>query len=350
MVKILECVPNFSEGQDMNIIRSIISAMIDAGNIKVLDVSSGKAANRTVVTFTGQPEDVLQSAFRGIEKAAELIDMKKHQGQHPRFGTTDVCPLIPLAGMEIEEVAELARKLAARVGDELGIPVYCYEYAAFVDERRNLADCRSGGYERLKEKIAHKKWRPDFGPSKWTERISKSGAVAIGARNILVAYNVNLDTTSAIVAGAIAGEVRESGRVIREGDEIAGRIITNENRDPIRIPGTLQKVRAIGWYLEDYDIAQVSMNLTDIDITGVYNAFEEVSRKASDRGIKVTGSELIGLIPLKLMLDAGRYYLRRQRRPVNISDEEIINVAVESLGLNDLYPFDPKKKIIEYVI
>jgi len=350
MDKILECVPNFSEGRNDNIIRDIISAMTGAGNIKILDVSSGKSANRTVVTFTGPPEDVLESAFRGIEKATQLIDMTKHRGVHPRFGATDVCPLVPLAGMKIDEAAELARKLAARVGDELGIPVYCYEYAAFDDERRSLANCRSGGYEGLKEKITGERWNPDYGPAKWTEKVSKTGAVAIGARNVLVAYNVNLDTKSAIVAGAIAGEVRESGRIMREGDEINGKIISDKKGNPLFLRGTLKKVRAIGWYLEDYDIAQISMNLTDIDTTPVHTAFNEVRRKALERGIKVTGSELIGLVPLKSMLEAGKYYLRRQRRPVNISDDEIIKVAVDSLGLNDLYTFDPKKKIIEYVI
>jgi glutamate formiminotransferase / formiminotetrahydrofolate cyclodeaminase len=348
MDKIVECVPNFSEGRDEAVINDIVRSIKSGGKINILDFSSGKAANRSVITFAGSPGDVQEAAFRGIEKAAQLIDMTKHQGEHPRFGATDVCPLIPLAGMEMEEAAELARKLSHRVGNELGIPVYCYEYAAFKSERHNLANCRSGGYEKLKSRIITELWKPDFGPAEWNSSVSRTGAVAIGARNVLVAYNVNLDTTSALIASDIASDIRESGRVRSKKDN-AG--LNNTGKDmPLAIPGTLPKVRALGWYIDDFGIAQVSMNLTDIDITPVHIAFEEVSRRAAELGVKVTGSELVGLIPLKAMLEAGKYYLHKHKKSALIPEEEIIKAAVNFLGLNDLYPFDPQKKIIEYVI
>ncbi|WP_372947135.1 glutamate formimidoyltransferase [Mariniphaga sp.] len=350
MKKILECVPNFSEGKDSRIIKEITDSIESVEGIKLLDVDPGKATNRTVVTFVGEPESVIEAAFRGIKKAAQVIDMNKHHGEHPRFGATDVCPLVPVANISMEETLEYARKLAERVGKELSIPVYCYEFAAFTDVRKSLANCRSGEYEELKEKISTKKWKPDFGPAEWSEKIAKSGATAIGARNFLVAYNVNLNTTSTRRANAIAFDVREAGRVKREGDPITGKIVTDENGELVRIPGTLKKTRAIGWFIEEYGIAQISMNLTDITVTPVHAVFDEVSEKARERGIRVTGSELVGLIPLQAMLDAGKYFLRKQQRSAGISDEEIIKIAIKSMGLDELHPFDPKKKIIEYLI
>jgi glutamate formiminotransferase/formiminotetrahydrofolate cyclodeaminase len=350
MKKILECVPNFSEGRDARVIKEITDSIESVEGIKLLDVDPGKATNRTVVTFVGEPEAVVEAAFRGIKKAAQVIDMSKHHGEHPRFGATDVCPLVPVANITMEETVEYARKLAERVGKELSIPVYCYEFAAFSKERKSLANCRSGEYEGLKEKISTKKWRPDFGPAEWSEKMAKSGATAIGARNFLVAYNINLNTTSTRRANAIAFDVREAGRVKREGDPLTGKIVTDKNGEPVRIPGTLKKTRAIGWFIEEYGVAQISMNLTDITVTPVHVAFDEVSEKARERGLRVTGSELVGLIPLQAMLDAGKYFLRKQQRSTGISDEEIIKIAVKSMGLDELYPFDPKKKIIEFLI
>lgn len=350
MKKILECVPNFSEGKDRKIIKEITDAIESVEGIKLLDVDPGKATNRTVVTFVGEPEAVVEAAFRGIQKAAQVIDMGKHHGEHPRFGATDVCPLVPVSNISMEETVELARKLAERVGKELLIPVYCYEFAAFSPERKSLANCRSGEYEGLRQKIVSKKWKPDFGPSAWNESVAKTGATAIGARNFLVAYNVNLNTTSTRRANAIAFDVREAGRVKREGDPLTGKIVTDEIGEPVRIPGTLKKTRAIGWFIEEYGIAQISMNLTDITVTPVHVAFDEVCEKARERGIRVTGSELVGLIPLQAMLDAGKYFLRKQQRSTGISDEEIIKIAIKSMGLDELHPFDSKKKIIEYLI
>ncbi|WP_167606075.1 glutamate formimidoyltransferase [Maribellus sediminis] len=350
MKKIIECVPNFSEGRDMSIIKEITNAIESVAEISLLDVDPGKATNRTVVTFVGEPDDVLEAAFRGIKKAAELIDMSQHHGEHPRFGATDVCPLVPVANVTMEEAVEYARKLAKRVGEELEIPVFCYEFAAFNEKRRSLANCRSGEYEALKERISSDEWKPDFGPTAWNEKVAGSGATAIGARNFLIAYNINLNTTSTRRANAIAFDVREAGRVKREGNPVTGKIVNDENGEPVRIPGTLKKTRAIGWYIEEYGVAQISMNLTDITVTPVHVAFDEVVEKAGERGIRVTGSELVGLIPLQAMLDAGKYFLKKQERSTGISDEEIIKIAVKSLGLDELYPFDPKKKIIEYVI
>lgn len=350
MKKIIECVPNFSEGRDMSIIKEITNAIESVAGISLLDVDPGKATNRTVVTFVGEPEDVMEAAFRGIKKAAEVIDMSKHKGEHPRFGATDVCPLVPVANVTMEETVVYARQLAERVGTELGIPVFCYEFAANKERRRSLANCRSGEYEGLKDRISTTEWKPDFGPDTWNERVKGSGATAIGARNFLVAYNVNLNTTSTRRANAIAFDIREAGRVLREGDPVTGKIVTDENGEPVRIPGSLKKTRAIGWYIEEYGIAQISINLTDISVTPVHVAFDEVSEKARERGLRATGSELVGLIPLEAMLDAGKYFLRKQQRSTGISDEEIIKIAVKSLGLDELGPFDPKKKIIEYVI
>jgi glutamate formiminotransferase/formiminotetrahydrofolate cyclodeaminase len=350
MNKILECVPNFSEGKDLNKIKQITDAIESVDGIKLLDVDPGKATNRTVVTFVGAPEDIVEAAFRGIKKAAEVIDMRKHDGEHPRFGATDVCPLVPVANVTMEEAVVLARKLAERVGKELGIPVFCYEFAAFKEERKSLASCRSGEYEGLKDRISTEKWKPDFGPDVWSEKVAGSGATAIGSRNFLVAYNVNLNTTSTRRANAIAFDIRESGRVVREGNPLTGKIVTDENGEPVRIPGSLKKTRAIGWYIAEYGIAQISINLTDITVTPVHVAFDEVCERSRERGLRVTGSELVGLIPLNAMLDAGKYFLRKQQRSLGISDDEIIKIAIKSLGLDELGPFDPKKKIIEYVI
>jgi glutamate formiminotransferase/formiminotetrahydrofolate cyclodeaminase len=347
MKQLIECVPNFSEGRDEKIIKQITNAIEGVEGIKLLNVDPGKATNRTVVTFVGEPEVVIEGAFQGAKMAAQLIEMSKHKGEHPRFGATDVCPLVPIANITMEETVVYARKLAKRLGEELGISVYCYEFAAFSEERKSLANCRAGEYEGLKEKLQKPEWKPDFGPVLLNDR---SGATAVGARNFLIAYNVNLNTTSVRRANSIAFDVREAGRVVREGDPVTGKIVNDSNGEPLRIPGTLKKVRAIGWFIKEYGIAQISMNLTDITVTSMHQAFDEVSERARARGIRVTGSELIGVIPLQAMLDAGKYFLRKQQRSVGIPDEEIIKIAVKSLGLDELAPFDPKKRIIEYLI
>jgi len=347
MKQLIECVPNFSEGRDEKIIKQITDAIESVDGIKLLNVDPGKATNRTVVTFVGEPEQIIEAAFQGAKMAAQLIDMSKHKGEHPRFGATDVCPLVPIANITMEETVVYARKLAQRLGEELGISVYCYEFAAYCEERQSLANCRAGEYEGLNEKLQNPQWKPDFGPDILN---AKSGATAVGARNFLIAYNVNLNTTSVRRANSIAFDVREAGRVVREGDPVTGKIVNDANGDPLRIPGTLKKVRAIGWFIQEYGIAQISMNLTDISVTSMHVAFDEVVERARDRGIRVTGSELIGVIPLQAMLDAGKYFLRKQERSVGIPDAEIIKIAVKSLGLDELAPFDPKKRIIEYLI
>ena len=347
MKQLIECVPNFSEGRDERIIKQITNAIEQVEGIKLLNVDPGKDTNRTVVTFVGEPEQVIEAAFQGAKMAAQLIDMSKHKGEHPRFGATDVCPLIPIANISMEETVVYARKLAKRMGEELGISVYCYEFAAATEVRQSLANCRAGEYEGLKEKLQKPEWKPDFGPSILNER---AGATAVGARNFLIAYNVNLNTTSVRRANSIAFDVREAGRVVREGDPITGKILTDEHGEPQRIPGSLKKVRAIGWFIQQYGVAQISMNLTDITVTSMHQAFDEVSERARDRGIRVTGSELIGVIPLQAMLDAGKYFLRKQERSVGVPDAELIKIAVKSLGLDELAPFDPKKRIIEYLI
>jgi glutamate formiminotransferase/formiminotetrahydrofolate cyclodeaminase len=347
MKQIIECVPNFSEGNDLGIIRQITDEIESIGGVRLLDVDPGRATNRTVVTFVGEPGPVMEAAFKAIARACRLIDMRKHKGEHPRMGATDVCPFIPVANISMEETAAYARQLAARVGKELAIPVYCYENAAFTPERKNLAAIREGEYEGLPEKLKDPRWKPDFGPADFKPQ---SGATAIGARDFLVAFNVNLNTTSTRRANAIAFDVRERGRVMREGDHVAGKIITDDNGDPVNIPGTLKAVKAIGWYIEEYGIAQISMNLTNIAITPVHVAFDEVCARAAERGIRVTGSELVGLIPLKSMLEAGRYFLKKQQRSVGVSEDELIKIAVRSMGLDDLRPFNPKEKIIEYLI
>jgi len=347
MKQLIECVPNFSEGRDLSIIKQITDAIESVKGIRLLNVDPGHATNRTVVTFVGEPEQVVEAAFRAIQRASELIDMRYHKGEHPRFGATDVCPFIPVSDITMEETVEYARLLAKRVGNQLNIPVYCYEFAAFEDKRRSLANCRAGEYEGLAEKMKTAGWQPDFGPATFNER---SGATAIGARNFLIAYNVNLNTTSVRLANSIAFDIREAGRIKREGDPITGKIIVDENDEPVRIPGTLKKVRAIGWFIKEYGIAQISINLTDISTTSVHQAFDEVCERARDRGIRVTGSELIGMIPLQAILDAGKYFLQKQHRSIGIPDREIIKIAVKSLGLDELAPFDPDKRIIEYFL
>lgn len=345
MSQIIECVPNFSEGRDMELIGQITDRIEGVEGVKLLDVDPGKATNRTVVTFVGSPDAVIEAAFQAVSKAGELIDMAKHSGEHPRFGATDVCPLVPVAGISMEETASYARKLAERIGNELQIPVYCYENAAFSEDRRNLAHVRSGEYEGLKDKLLLPGWKPDFGPA---EFVPRTGSIAVGARDFLVAYNINLNTTSTRRANAIAFDVRERGRVKREGHPLTGKIALDEQGKPVMIPGTLKSVKAIGWYIEEYGVAQISMNLTNISVTPVHVAFDEVCDRARDRGIRVTGSELVGLVPLKAMLDAGRYFLRKQKRSTGISDRELIKIAVKSMGLDELAPFFPEEKIIEY--
>ncbi len=350
MNQLIECVPNFSEGNDMGIIRQITDRIESVEGVKLLDVDPGKATNRTVVTFVGEPETVIEAAFRAVKKASEIIDMRHHHGEHPRFGATDVCPLVPIRGITMEEVAGYARTLAQRIGEELGIPVYCYENAAFTEERRNLASCRAGEYEGLAEKIRDPRWKPDFGPAEFTPQVALSGATAVGARDFLVAYNVNLNTTSVRRANAVAYDIREKGRPLREGHPVTGKIKKDENGEEIYIPGALKACKAIGWYIEEYGIAQVSINLTNIRITPVHIAFEESCHSAQKRGMRVTGSELVGLIPLQAMLDAGKYFLRKQNRSAGVSESELIKIAVKSLGLDDLKPFHPKEKIIEYLL
>ncbi len=347
MKKLIECVPNFSEGKDMGVINNITREIETVEGVKLLDVDPGQATNRTVVTFVGSPDEVVEAAFRAVKRAAELIDMRKHKGAHPRMGATDVCPLVPVANISMEEVVEYAHKLAKRIGDELGISVYCYENAALKPERRNLANCRKGEYEAMADKLKQPEWKPDFGPACLNER---SGVTAVGARDFLVAYNINLNTTSARRANAIAFDVREKGRVKRKGHPLTGKIVKDEKGDQVYIPGTLKEVKAIGWFIEEYGIAQISMNLTNISITPVHVAFDEVCAKAANRGIRVTGSELVGLVPLKAMLDAGKYFLKKQQRSLGVSGDELIKIAVKSMGLDELKPFDPKEKIIEYMI
>ncbi len=347
MKQIVECIPNFSEGNNADVIKQITDEIRSVEGIKLLNIDPGKATNRTVVTFVGDPESVVEAAFLAARKASQLIDMSKHKGEHPRFGATDVCPLVPVKGITMDEVVIYARRLAARIGEEMKIPVYCYEKAAFSQDRRNLAVVRSGEYEGLKEKLTDPDWKPDFGPAEFNAR---TGAIAVGARNFLVAYNINLNTTSTRRANAIAYDIREKGRIRREGDSLTSRIITDDEGKPVYEPGALKAVKAIGWYIKEYGIAQISINLTDITITPVHIAFEETCKRAEERGVRVTGSELVGLVPLDAMLEAGRYFLKKQQRSAGVSDRELIKIAVKSLGLNDLYEFKPQEKIIEYML
>lgn len=347
MKQLIECVPNFSEGCNSAIIKQVTDEIEKIEGVKLLDVDPGKATNRTVVTFVGPPDAVIEAAFQAIKKAGQIIDMSKHHGEHPRFGATDVCPLVPIANITMEETAAYAHQLAERVGKELEIPVYCYENAAFTPERRNLAICRAGEYEGLPDKLKDPKWKPDFGPAKFNPH---TGAIAIGARDFLVAYNVNLNTTSTRRANSVAFDIREKGRPDREGNPITGKKKLDASGKEIWIPGSLKACKAIGWFIEEYGIAQISINLTNISITPVHIAFEEVCKKAQERGMRVTGSELVGLIPKKAMIDAGKYFLEKQSRSTGVSEEEIIKISVKSLGLDDLKPFNPKEKIIEYLL
>ena len=350
MNQIVECVPNYSEGRDRTVIDRIVAAIATVKGVKVLDVDPGEATNRTVVTFVGSPADVCEAAFRGAAKAQELIDMRVHHGAHPRSGATDVLPLIPVSGITLEECAALARALAERLYKELGIPCYCYEAAAFNPERKNLAVCRAGEYEALPEKIADPARRPDFSPEVYNDIVARSGATNVGARNFLVAVNYNLNTTSTRRAMAVAFDVREKGRKAREGGSLTGKLLKDEKGNQLWIPGTLKGCKAIGWYIDEYGIAQVSMNITDIDATPLHVAFEEVSRAAAARGLRVTGAEIVGLVPKKVLIDAGRFYLEKQQRSLGISEEEILKIAVKSMSLDDLKPFNPKEKVIEFLM
>ncbi|MFP4691485.1 MAG: glutamate formimidoyltransferase [Bacteroidales bacterium] len=347
MKRIVECVPNFSEGKDMGVIDKITREIESVEGVKLLDVDPGQDTNRTVVTFVGTPDEVVEAAFQAVKKASELIDMRKHKGAHPRMGATDVCPLVPVSNITMEETIEYAHKLARRIGDELGISVYCYENAARKPERKNLANCRKGEYEGMAEKLQQPEWTPDFGPA---ELNTRAGVTAVGARDFLVAYNINLNTTSTRRANAVAFDVREKGRVKREGHPLTGKIVKDGNGDPVYIPGTLKAVKGIGWFIEEYGVAQISMNLTNIKVTPVHVAFDEVCKKADARGLRVTGSELVGLVPLDAMLDAGKYFLRKQERSLGVSESELIKIAVKSMGLDELKPFNPKEKIIEYML
>jgi glutamate formiminotransferase/formiminotetrahydrofolate cyclodeaminase len=344
---LIECVPNFSEGRDRAVIEQITAAIESVGDVTLLHVDPGRATNRTVVTFVGPPEPVLEAAFRSARKAAELIDMRRHHGEHPRFGALDVCPLVPISGISMQDTALLARRLAQRLGEELGLTTYCYEHAAASEQRRNLSDVRAGEYEGLRDKLSRPEWKPDFGPATFNAR---SGATAVGARDFLVAYNVNLNTTSTRRANAIAFDIREKGRPRREGDPLTGKVVRDAAGRPVMIPGSLRCVKAIGWFIEEYGVAQISINLTNLSVTPLHVAFDEVCRKAEARGVRVTGSELVGLVPLRAMLDAGRYFLHKQQRSSGVSDRELVKIAIKSLGLGDLAPFKPEEKIIEYAM
>ena len=344
--QIIECVPNISEGRDAVKIKTITDVVETVDGVKLLDVDPGKATNRTVITFVGEPQKVIEAAFLVIKKAAELIDMSKQTGAHPRFGATDVCPLVPISGITMEETVEYAHKLAKRVGEELSIPVYCYENAAQEEKRKNLANCRSGEYEGLKEKLTNPEWKPDFGPAEYTDKVKTSGVTAISARDFLIAYNINLNSTSTRRANAVAFDIREAGRFKLE----KGKKVLDENGEGIRIPGKLKAVKGIGWFIEEYGVAQISYNLTNISITSMHVAFDETDKAATARGLRVTGSELIGLIPLQAMLDCADYYLIKQQRSLGCSEAEKIKIAVKSLGLDELKPFNPQEKIIEYML
>lgn len=348
--QIIECVPNFSEGRDMAVIKQITDEIEACEGVRLLDVDPGKATNRTVVTFVGEPEAVVEAAFRAVKKAGEVIDMRHHHGEHPRIGATDVLPLVPVSGITLEECAQLARKLAERIATETGIPCYCYEAAALKPERRNLAVCRAGEYEAIPEKLADPAKAPDFGARPYDESIARTGCTVVGARDFLIAVNFNLNTTSTRRANAIAFDVREKGRPERIGNPITGEIRRDENGKPVMIPGTLKGTKAIGWYIKEYGIAQVSMNITDINATPLHAAFDEVCRCAEARGVRVTGTEIVGLVPERALIDAGKHFLRKQHRSTGIPKEDILDIAIKSMGLSDLRPFEPKEKVIEYLL
>ena len=348
--RIVECVPNFSEGRNLETIKQITDVIEASKGVKLLDVDPGEATNRTVVTFVGDPESVCNAAVAAIKRATELIDMRQHKGAHPRMGACDVCPLIPVSGITLEECAELARALAKRIAEELGVPTYCYEAAAFTPERRNLAVCRAGEYEALPEKMMDEKRKPDFGARPYDEAVAKSGATAVGARDFLVAVNYNLNSTSTRRANAIAFDVREKGRPMREGNPITGKIIKDEKGNPVMKPGTLKACKAIGWFIEEYGIAQVSMNMTNLAITPLHVAFDEVCRAAEARGVRVTGAEIVGLVPKSVLVDAGRHFLRKQNRSTGLPERELVRIAIESMGLSNLKEFKPEEKVIEYML
>ena len=348
--RIIECVPNFSEGRNMETIKQITDVIEASKGVKLLDVDPGEATNRTVVTFVGEPEAVCNAAVAAIKRATELIDMRQHKGAHPRMGACDVCPLIPVSGITLEECAELARALAKRISEETNVPTYCYEAAAFTPERRNLAVCRAGEYEALPEKMMDEKRKPDFGARPYDEGVAKTGATAVGARDFLVAVNYNLNTTSTRRANAIAFDVREKGRPMREGNPITGKIMKDENGNTIMKPGTLKACKAIGWFIEEYGIAQVSMNMTNLSITPLHVAFDEVCRAADARGVRVTGAEIVGLVPKSALVDAGRHFLRKQNRSTGLPERELVRIAIESMGLSNLKPFNPDEKVVEYIL
>lgn len=348
--QIIECVPNFSEGRDKHVIDQITGVIERVKGVKLLNVDPGEATNRTVVTFVGNPEAVVEAAFLAVKKAGQVIDMRNHHGAHPRMGATDVLPLIPVSGITLEECAQYARRLAERIADELQIPCYCYEAAAYRAERKNLAVCRKGEYEALAEKLADPDKAPDFGARLFDEGIAKTGCTAVGARDFLIAVNFNLNTTSTRRANAIAFDVREKGRPEREGDSVVGKIVKNEQGEPIMKPGTLKCTKAIGWYIDEYKIAQVSMNITNINVTPLHVAFDEVCRCAQNRGLRVTGTEIVGLVPKRTLIEAGKYYLKKQNRSTGIPEEDLMNIAIRSMGLGDLHPFNPREKVIEYLL
>ena len=350
MKQLIECVPNISEGNDTKKINEIVNIVETVDGVSLLNVDPGKATNRTVITFVGEPKNVIEAAFLLIKKAKELIDMSKHSGEHPRMGATDVCPLVPISNISMDEVTKYARELAKRVGNELEIPVYCYENAAFKNERKNLANCRSGEYEGLKKKFEDKNWKPDFGPSVFNDSVKKSGATAISARDFLVAYNVNLNTTSTRKANAVAFDIREAGRIKREGNKITGKVVNDKNGNPLRTPGLFKSVKGIGWFIDEYGIAQISYNLTDINISPLHEVFDKTCQQATKRGLRVTGSELVGLVPKSVLVDAGKFFLKKQKRSLGISEKEIIKIAVKSLGLDELAPFNVNERVIEYMI
>ena len=350
MKKLIECVPNISEGRDKEKIELISKVVEKVEGVKLLNVDPGNATNRTVITFIGEPQNVIDAAFLLVKTAQENIDMSTHKGEHPRMGATDVCPLVPISNITMQETVEWAQKLAKKIGNELGIPVYCYEEAATKPERKNLANCRSGEYEAMSKKIETKEWKPDYGPDKFNETVKKSGVTAVGARDFLIAYNVNLNTTSTRRANSIAFDIREAGRIKREGGKLDGKIIKDKKGNPLREPGMFKSVKGIGWFIKEYNIAQISYNLTDINVSPLHLVFDKTCEQATKKGIRVTGSELIGLVPKKVLIDAGEYFLKKQKRSLGVPESEIINIAVKSLGLDDLFDFNPKERIIEYLI
>ena len=350
MKQIIECVPNISEGRDTSKIKIISSIVEEIDGVKLLNVDPGKATNRTVITFVGEPQQVIDAAFLLIQKAQELIDMSKHSGEHPRMGATDVCPLVPIANISMNECAKWAHKLGEKVGKKLGIPVYHYEAAAKEEKRKNLANCRQGEYEGLSKKLIDPNWKPDFGPSEFNKSVEKSGATAISARDFLVAYNINLNTTSTRRANAIAFDIREAGRIKREGNTLNGKIIKDNDGNPLKIPGLFKAVKGIGWFIKEYGIAQIWYNLTNINISPLHEVFDKTCERAIARGMRVTGSELIGLVPKKVLIDAGKYFLKKQKRSIGINENEIIKIAIKSLGLDEIAPFKPEERIIEYML